>query len=255
MTQKAHLLVFIYFTIFTATATVFKPTSDFLWSHPISSLSIRLSEELSVKMPPCVQTSTSSSREASSEKEEGDSSPAQHNSIQRGLIVKVFRIKLVHTRKSDDETDADGEGDAQQSDDSTQQSATPMAEMDGSSDRTRSGPRNQPSTLASKSQTGEKISSISTRYLRASRNKKYNHEYLIVKYSDLENEEPAKAKRVLEYFHCMGSIRYVHLCGLFLTGKCNYMSNNSFNTIEHMRRNHRKDKKLSAIKVVQYPGK
>ena len=59
-------------------------------------------------------------------------------------------------------------------------------------------------------------------------------------------------KKVLHYYDNIRRAASVHLCGLFLNGKCEYMSKESRSVRRHLPCH--RDNKLSVVKIVDYPG-
>ena len=46
----------------------------------------------------------------------------------------------------------------------------------------------------------------------------------------------------------------VHLCGLYLQGKCQYISFRGINVRSHIARRHQNEESVQVVKVVSYPG-
>ena len=57
-------------------------------------------------------------------------------------------------------------------------------------------------------------------------------------------------KKLLDYCKDDKFMAFIHLCGLFLDGDCDYMSKYSQEILKHMK--HHKIDNISAVKVVEY---
>lgn len=74
-----------------------------------------------------------------------------------------------------------------------------------------------------------------------------------MKFCDLERLSPAKAEAIFDYYNSIEKKGNIHLCSLFLSDECSYLSYSGTNALGHIRNKHPLLKGLSAIKVIQYP--
>ena len=81
---------------------------------------------------------------------------------------------------------------------------------------------------------------------------KVKHEYEIMSYSQLEEKNRYKAKEVLDFHKDMKQHGNVLLCGLFLKGKCDYLTKDSRRILNHMI-NHLEKNIPLPLKIVNYP--
>ena len=83
--------------------------------------------------------------------------------------------------------------------------------------------------------------------------RKNKHEHEIMTYSQLEKKDLNKAKEVLELYNDKRRQRNVHLCDLFLRGKCGYFTKDFRQILNHMRSHKEKNIPLP-LKIVNCPA-
>ena len=86
---------------------------------------------------------------------------------------------------------------------------------------------------------------------RPQKGPKSKQSFEVITYSQLEKKQPSMAKEVLHYYHDPRHPGMVHLCGLFLDGKCDYMKKKSTKVLNHLKRH--VESNISAVKVIDYP--
>ena len=83
--------------------------------------------------------------------------------------------------------------------------------------------------------------------------RKTKYQYQIMNYSELAKKDHEKAMEALDLYNDEKYKTNVHMCGLYLKGKCGYTTKISTNMLCHMKCHREKNIPLP-LKIVNYPG-